>query len=186
LIALWATFEFAFDGLTGRIVTRLDTATGDSLALMAAAGWLTVALLPLAAAVFQEDRRKRYGHPIGTGVARLTSRTRSADGHAIARRPASYWLRRFPLLGAPALAVMFWPLTGSTMAGSWTVTPGGAAFANGWRVSLAAAALALVVVLAEPWLAARGDDDGAWARRSVRSSAIGLPLLALAASLALA
>jgi hypothetical protein len=165
-------FEFTFDGYTGNIVNSVGRFCHDSRVEMAMAGWLTIAFLPLAVDVFVTDRHRRLGGD-RSGVAHMTTRNKAARGHGLAPRPMAHWIRRIPMLLAFALAVLFWPLTGASMASQWTATIGGVAFAHGWRISLVGAALGIVVILAEPWL-----------RPGIKRWALlALPALALAAAL---
>ena len=178
-LALRAVFEFAFDGLTGKIVSGLNDVLGDARIDMAIAGWLTIAFLPLAVDVFVRDRQRRLGDVAiptsDTGVIHMTTRVKAESGHGLAPRSIAHWIRRTPTLLAFTLAVLFWPLTGAAMTSRWTSTAGGLAFSHGWRISLVAAALGILVVLAEPWLRASS--------RRYRLALYVLPVVALAAAL---
>ena len=184
LLILRAVFEFAFDGLTGKIVNRLDSLLGNSTIAMATAGWLTLALLPLAVHIFVRDRERRLGRAVpvpasidDTGVIHMTTRERAEIGHRIAPRSVTHWIRRAPMVLAFLVAVLFWPLTGASMASRWMATAGGVAFSHGWRISLVAAALGILVILAEPWI---------HNRKAVRIAVIVLPMVALAVTLIVA
>jgi hypothetical protein len=181
LLLLRGIFDFAFDRLTGQIVAHLSSFAAGSTKVMAEGGWLTVAFLPLAIVVFQEDRHRRYGQPTSTsaqpdatGTVHLTTRVRADTGHGIAPRSSTYWLRRVPLLLAILAAILFWPLTGVSMARTWMASPGGDAFSDGWRISLAATAVAVLVLLAEPWLNRR------WLWLPVARTGFVIPILPIA------
>jgi hypothetical protein len=189
LLVLRGVFDFAFDRATGRVVHLVSGPVHGDPRLMAVAGLLTVAYAPLAVAVAGEDRRAWYGRPASptspadTGVIHMTTRARAGSGHKIARRPILHWLRRIPLAAAVLVAILFWPLTGAAMSGRWLIYPGGHAFADGWRIGLAAAALGALVVLAEPWITAAGARRRWLPRTTIRLITNLLPLLAIAAAL---
>jgi hypothetical protein len=185
LLVVRTLFDFAFDGATGHVVGFFGRLTGGSTPLMAIAGLLTVAYLPLAIGVGLEDRRRWYGQVAlsrhDTGVIHMTTRVRSTSGsrHELARRPFGHWVRRTPLAIAFLVAILFWPLTGAAMGAHWVLLDGGTAFEFGWRIGLVAAAAGVLIVLAEPWISA-----ASWgSHRTVRLATNVLPLLAVAAAL---
>ena len=189
LLVLRGVFDFAFDHATDQVVRRLGALTHGDPRLMALAGVLTVAYLPLAIGVAGEDRRAWYGRPAAptspadTGVIHMTTRARSGSGHKIARRPILHWVRRIPLAIAVLAAILFWPLTGAAMSSRWLAYPGGHAFADGWRIGLIAAAIGALVVLAEPWITAAAERRRWLPRATIRLITNLLPLVAVAAVL---
>lgn len=142
VVALVVPFEVARESVADKLVRWADSATHSSIPAMTVAGWLTYALVPLVAVVFDRDNRRRYGRPKslprqatgpldGTGTFELVEpdpagrignrltdtghlllRQRAERGHRVARPGIGYWLGRFPLLAVVALAVLFLPLRG--------------------------------------------------------------------------
>jgi hypothetical protein len=192
LLALRAGFDFAFDTATGHAVSLLGSLTDGQVAVMAIAGLLTVAYLPLAVEVGVEDRKRWYGRPApavlspeDTGVIHMTTRPRTDSGHKVARRPLLHWIRRIPLAIAALAALLFWPMTGAAMSKHWLPITGGDAFTTGWRIGLGAAAVGMLFVLAEPWISAATARKHRLPRRTVRWATNVIPLLATAAALTL-
>ncbi len=189
LLVLRTIFDFAFDHATGRIVDFVSGHVDGHTSVMAVAGLLTVAYLPLSIAIAGEDRRAWYGRPTAptspadTGVIHMTTRARSESGHKIARRPILHWVGRIPLALALLTAILFWPLTGVAMARTWLLYSGGDAFADGWRIGLVAAAVGILVVLAEPWITAAAARRRWVPRSTIQLITNLLPLLAIVATL---
>jgi hypothetical protein len=190
LLLLRGAFDFAFDRATGSLVDDLSRLTHGNGWLMVAAGLLTVAYLPFAVEVGLTDRKTWYGQPApaqlspeDTGVIHMTTRPRTDRGHKVARRPVLHWVRRIPLAFVVLAAVVFWPVTGAAMARHWQPYAGGDAFAIGWRIGLAAAAVGMLVVLAEPWITAATTRRHRLPRRTVHWAVNVIPLLALAIAL---
>ncbi len=189
--AVLIPLELAREVAANAVVHSATRLTGGVAVGMVFIGWLTFALLPLAAVVLDRDYHRRFGSPgtpVATDTTQLMRRVKARRGHGVARRPARFWLARSPLLVVFALAALFLPLLvagHSRMVIGWQQTYAGATFLTGWQWSCWTAILGTIIVIMAPVFAGtrpRRARPSSPAR--VYAAAVALPLIALGISLA--
>lgn len=168
LAAVAIAVDLAADALTPRLFQAADGLVGNVPVGMAAAGWCTYGLLPLAAILLDRDHRRRFGRPdVGppSDSTLLIRRIKAADGHSLARRSWFVWCWRLPVAALIALAVVFLPIPGDghdDLVATMQSTRGGAAFLIGWQWACMTAVLGVMFIVMGPVITAlrrRGSKD---------------------------
>ena len=191
LAAVAIAVEFARDAVTPRLFHLAQSLAGGVPIGMAAAGWCTYGLLPLAAILLDRDHRRRYGRtdvgPLADSTL-LMQRIKASDGHRLARRSWYVWCWRLPVVALIALAVVFLPIPGDghdDLVATMQTTRGGAAFLIGWQWACVAALLGVIFIVMGPVITAlrpRGSDGQV--RPESRRLPVGAYITASALSLA--